>query len=83
MAIGEVPLRDAVARAGGFRIADSYISPLDLVAVGLLTAAEAERMQAFDGPADVGAPVAGRTDSRAAPTTRAGIQADRRWGGTP
>ena len=37
-----VPLRDAIARANGFRIADGFISPLDLVAIGLLTAAEAE-----------------------------------------
>jgi len=36
-----VPLRDAVARANGFRIADGFISPLDLVAIGLLTAEEA------------------------------------------
>ena len=31
-----VPLRDAIARAGGFRISDGFISPLDLVAIGLL-----------------------------------------------
>ncbi len=37
-----VPLRDAVARAGGFRISDGFISPLDLVAVGLLSAEEVE-----------------------------------------
>ncbi len=37
-----VPLRDAIARAGGFRINDSFISPLDLVEVGLLTAQEAD-----------------------------------------
>ena len=37
-----VPLRDAVARAGGFRISDGFISPLDLVEIGLLAAAEAE-----------------------------------------
>jgi uncharacterized membrane protein len=37
-----IPLRDAIARAGGFRLADGFISPLDLVAVGLLSAAEAE-----------------------------------------
>lgn len=37
-----VPLRDAVARAGGFRISDGFISPLDLVAVGLLSAEEAK-----------------------------------------
>ena len=33
-----VPLRNAVMRAGGFRIADGFISPLDLVEVGLLAA---------------------------------------------
>ena len=37
-----VPLRDAIARANGFRIADGFISPLDLVAIGLLTAEEAQ-----------------------------------------
>jgi hypothetical protein len=37
-----IPLRDAIARAGGFRISDGFISPLDLVEVGLLSAAEAE-----------------------------------------
>ena len=36
-----VPLRDAIVRAGGFRISDGFISPLDLVAVGLLSAEEA------------------------------------------
>ena len=36
-----VPLRDAVFRAGGFRISDGFISPLDLVAIGLLSADEA------------------------------------------
>jgi uncharacterized membrane protein len=36
-----VPLRDAVLRAGGFRISDGFISPLDLVAIGLLSADEA------------------------------------------
>jgi hypothetical protein len=29
-----VPLRDAIARAGGFRIGDGFISPLDLVEIG-------------------------------------------------
>jgi uncharacterized membrane protein len=37
-----VGLRDAIARANGFRIADAFISPLDLVAIGLLTAEEAQ-----------------------------------------
>lgn len=31
-----VPLRDAIGRAGGFRIGDGFISPLDLVEIGLL-----------------------------------------------
>jgi uncharacterized membrane protein len=37
-----VPLRDAVARAGGVRISDGFISPLDLVAVGVIAREEAE-----------------------------------------
>ena len=37
-----VPLRDAIARAGGFRISDGFISPLDLVEIGLMSAEEAE-----------------------------------------
>jgi uncharacterized membrane protein len=41
-----VPLRDAIARAGGFRVADGFISPLDLVAIGELTAAEAKELHA-------------------------------------
>ena len=43
-----VPLRDAIARAGGFRISDGFISPLDLVAVGLISAEEAEELHARD-----------------------------------
>jgi len=39
-----VPLRDAVIRAGGFRISDGFISPLDLVAIGLLSAEEAKEL---------------------------------------
>jgi uncharacterized membrane protein len=38
-----VPLRDAVMRAGGFRIGDGFISPLDLVAIGLMAADDADR----------------------------------------
>jgi len=38
-----VPLRDAVFRAGGFRISDGFISPLDLVAIGLMEADEAQQ----------------------------------------
>ena len=45
-----VPLRDAIARAGGFRISDGFISPLDLVAIGLLTAEEAGELHAMEKP---------------------------------
>jgi uncharacterized membrane protein len=38
-----VPLRDAIARAGGFRISDGFISPLDLVAVGMLAAEDVDK----------------------------------------
>jgi uncharacterized membrane protein len=43
-----VPLRDAVARAGGFRISDGFISPLDLVEIGLVSAEEAEALHASE-----------------------------------
>ena len=47
-----VGLRDAIIRANGFRIADGFISPYDLVAIGLMTAAEAEEHEAAaKGPA--------------------------------
>jgi uncharacterized membrane protein len=43
-----VPLRDAIARAGGFRISDGWISPLDLVEIGLMEAEEAEDLHAME-----------------------------------
>ncbi len=43
-----VPLRDAIARAGGFRIGDGFISPLDLVEIGLMTAEEAKDLHAME-----------------------------------
>ncbi|SEO55724.1 hypothetical protein [Trujillonella endophytica] len=43
-----VGLRDAVARAGGYRVSDGFISPLDLIGVGLLTAAEAAELHAIE-----------------------------------
>ena len=43
-----VPLRDAIARAGGHRISDGFISPLDLVEIGLVSAEEAEALAATD-----------------------------------
>src|SRR3954470_196188 len=43
-----VPLRDAIARAGGFRISDGFISPLDLVDIGLLSSEEAAELHAAE-----------------------------------
>jgi uncharacterized membrane protein len=43
-----VPLRDAIARAGGFRLGDGFISPLDLVGIGLATAEEAKELNKVD-----------------------------------
>ena len=39
-----VPLRDAITRAGGFRLSDGFISPLDLIEVGLVSAEEAKEL---------------------------------------
>jgi predicted dehydrogenase len=41
-----IEFRDAVARAGGFPISDGFIHPLDLVAVGLMAAEDAEALAA-------------------------------------
>jgi len=41
------PLRDAIMRAGGIGLSDSFIHPADLVAIGLMTAAEAEEHAAM------------------------------------
>jgi len=46
-----VPLRDAIARAGGFRVSDGFISPLDLVEIGLVTAEEAKELHARENAA--------------------------------
>jgi uncharacterized membrane protein len=43
-----VPLRDAIARAGGFRLSDGFISPLDLVEIGLMSADEARELHAME-----------------------------------
>ncbi len=43
-----VPLRDAIARAGGFRLGDGFISPLDLVEIGLVSAEEAKELHAME-----------------------------------
>ena len=41
-------LRDAIARAGGFRLSDGFISPLDLVGIGRLSAEEAKDLHAME-----------------------------------
>ena len=43
-----VPLRDAIARAGGYRLGDGFISPLDLVEIGLVTREEADELHALE-----------------------------------
>jgi uncharacterized membrane protein len=43
-----VPLRDAIARAGGFRISDGFISPLDLIDIGLMSAEEAQELHGLE-----------------------------------
>ena len=43
-----VGLRNAVARAGGYRVSDGFISPLDLIGIGLVNAEEAAEMQSVE-----------------------------------
>ena len=43
-----IPLRDAIANAGGFRVSDGFISPLDLIEIGLLSAEEATRLHTLE-----------------------------------
>jgi uncharacterized membrane protein len=43
-----VPLRDAIARAGGWRLGDAFISPLDLVAIGLVSAEDAKELHELE-----------------------------------
>ena len=50
-----VPLRDAIARAGGFRLSDGFISPLDLIEIGLITREEAEQLHAMETAAGAAA----------------------------
>jgi uncharacterized membrane protein len=51
-----IPLRDAVVRAGGFRISDGFISPLDLVEIGLVSAEEARELHALETAGPSGSP---------------------------
>ena len=41
-------VRDAIARAGGFRISDGFISPLDLISIGMVSALEAEELHEME-----------------------------------
>ena len=50
-----VPLRDAIARAGGFRLSDGFISPLDLIEIGLMSSEEAEQLHAMETAAGAAA----------------------------
>jgi len=50
-----IPLRNAVAAAGGYRIGDAFISPLDLVGIGMVSAQEAADLHDLE-TAGVGAP---------------------------
>jgi len=43
-----IPLRDAIMRAGGFRIADGFISPLDLIEIGLMSAEDAKELHELE-----------------------------------
>jgi uncharacterized membrane protein len=49
-----VPLRDAIARAGGLRLSDGFISPLDLVEIGLASAEEAKDLHTMETAAAAG-----------------------------
>jgi uncharacterized membrane protein len=50
-----VPLRDAIARAGGFRLSDGFISPLDLIGIGLVSREDAEQLHAMETAATAAA----------------------------
>ena len=39
---------DAIGRAGGFRLSDGFISPLDLIEIGLLSAEEANELHKLE-----------------------------------
>src|SRR4051812_47689053 len=43
-----IPLRDAVVRAGGFRLGDGFVSPLDLAEIGLVSADDAKSLHAME-----------------------------------
>ena len=49
-----VPLRNAVVRAGGFRVSDGFISPFDLVEIGLVSAEDAKQLHDLETSAVAG-----------------------------
>jgi uncharacterized membrane protein len=51
-----VPLRDAIVRAGGFRVSDGFISPLDLVDIGLVSAEDAKQLHDLETSGAASAP---------------------------
>jgi uncharacterized membrane protein len=59
-----VPLRDAIARAGGMRLSDGFISPLALADIGMVTAEEARQLHEMEQTA--------ATASKPEPATTAG-----------
>jgi uncharacterized membrane protein len=59
-----IPLRDAVYRANGFPVASTFVTPIDLVAIGLLKAEEAAMDQSLPKRAD-----SAKGDEAAAPAT--------------
>jgi uncharacterized membrane protein len=50
------PLRNAIMRTGGFRISDGFISPLDLVGIGLVSAEEAQELHDLETSAAASTP---------------------------
>ncbi len=59
-----IPVRDAVYRANGFPVASTFVTPIDLVAIGLLKAEEAAADQALLERAD-----SAKAEGDAAPAT--------------
>ena len=47
--------RSAALPAGGFRLSDGFISPLDLIEIGLMSREEAEQLHAMETAAGAAA----------------------------
>lgn len=57
-----IPVRDAVYRANGFPVASTFVTPIDLVAIGLLKAEEAAADQALLSRAETAKSEAGAAE---------------------